>query len=73
MTSSEGGDLIAVSEAKKKANAKWDAANMTILGCKVTKTKAEAFRQACKAAGTNPNAVLLATVNKFLEEHADKE
>ncbi len=62
-----------VSEAKKRANAKWDAANMTILGCRVTKTKAEAFRQACKAANTTPNAVLLATVNKFLEENAIEE
>ena len=64
---------MAVSEAKRRANDKWDAANMTILGCRVTKTKAEQFRQACKAAGTNPNQVLLATVNKFLEEHPEEE
>jgi len=57
-----------VSESKKRSNAKWDAANMTILGCRVTKTKADAFRKACSAAGTNPNAVLLSTVNKFIEE-----
>lgn len=64
---------MAVSEAKRRANDKWDAANMTILACRVTKKKAEAFRQACKAAGTNPNAVLLETVNKFLEEHPYEE
>lgn len=47
-----------LSDAKKKANAKWDKAHMMILGCKVRKDFAAQFREACTAAGTTPNAVL---------------
>lgn len=57
-----------VSEAKKRANAKWNAANMTKLSCGVTKEKAEAFKAACAAAGTNANAVILNAVNDFLRD-----
>ena len=62
---------IPVSEARKRANYTWDAKNMTNLACRVTKEKAKKFREACKAAGTNSNAVLLATVDKFIAEHED--
>ena len=47
-----------VTEARKRANAKWDKENMTIIGCKVKKDYAARFRAACVAAGTTPNAVL---------------
>ena len=47
-----------VTEARKRANAKWDKENMTILGCRVKKDYAARFRAACVAAGTTPNAVL---------------
>ena len=43
-----------LSDAKKKANAKWDKAHMMILGCKVRKDFAAQFREACTAAGTTP-------------------
>ena len=35
-----------LSDAKKKANAKWDKAHMMILGCKVRKDFAAQFREA---------------------------
>lgn len=57
-----------VSETQKKARNKWDAANMTVLGCKVRKDKAEQFKAACKAAGTTPNAVFTAAIQQFMEE-----
>ena len=42
--------LNMLSDAKKKANAKWDKAHMMILGCKVRKDFAAQFREACTAA-----------------------
>lgn len=46
-----------VSDAKKKANAKWDSANMSTISCKLRKDKADAFRAACQTAQTTPNGV----------------
>lgn len=57
-----------VSDAKKKANAKWDAVNMATLGVKTRRDKAEAFKAACAEAGTNMNAVLTAAMDDFLRQ-----
>lgn len=57
-----------LTDAKRRANNKWDAANMTVLGCKIRKDKAEAFRAACKAAGTTPNAVFKEAINRFMDQ-----
>jgi len=65
--------IIAITEASKQCKKNWDAANLTIIGCRATKEKAKLFHKACKAAGTNANAVLSATVNKFIEEHPVEE
>ena len=65
--------LNMLSDAKKKANAKWDKAHMMILGCKVRKDFAAQFREACTAAGTTPNAVLKQAAEHFLKEHAVSE
>ncbi len=46
------------SDARKRANAKWDKANMTVLGCKVKKTEAEAFKAYCEVQGKTSNTVL---------------
>ena len=54
-----------VTEARKRANAKWDKENMTILGCRVKKDYAARFRAACVAAGTTPNAVLKQAADDF--------
>lgn len=59
---------MSLTESKRRANNKWDAANMTVLGCKVRKSRAEAFKAACKAAGTTPNAVFTAAIDRFMEE-----
>ena len=60
---------MALTDAKRKANNKYIAANMTVLGCKVRKDKAERFRIACKSAGTTPNAIFTAAMDSFLLEH----
>lgn len=62
-----------LTEAKRKANNKYIAANMTVLGCKVRKDKAEQFKAACKSAGTTPNAVFTSAMDEFMEEHAEQE
>lgn len=49
---------MAVSEAKKKANAKWDSENMATLACKVKRAQAEAFKVYCEIQGRTSNAVL---------------
>lgn len=58
-----------VSEKQKGYRNKWDAANMTVLGCKVRKEKAEYFKALCKNANTTPNAVFTQAMDAFIEEH----
>ena len=61
------------SEAQKRANRKWTNANITNLSCKVRKDKAEAFKAACYADGTSPNAVLVAAMNDYMAAHGGWE
>jgi len=60
-------------ENQKKSRNKWDAANMTVLGCKIRKDKAERFKVACKQNGTTPNAVFATAIEKFMDEHGAAE
>ena len=64
---------MALTDAKRKANNKYIAANMTVLGCKVRRDKAERFKAACKEAGTTPNAVFTGAIDSFMDEHAQGE
>lgn len=63
---------MALTEAKRKANNKYIAANMTVLGCKIRKDKAEQFKAACKSAGTTPNAVFTGAIDDFMNEHGQE-
>ena len=60
-----------LTEKQKKSRNKWDAANMTVLGCKVRRDKAEQFKAVCKKNGTSPNAIFMAAMEKFMEEHGE--
>ena len=60
---------MAQTEAQKRAVKKYQAAHCTTMGCKLRKEEAEAFRAACKAAGTSPNAVFRAAISQFMAEH----
>ena len=62
-----------LTEKQKKSRNKWDAANMTVLGCKVRRDKAEQFKAVCKKNGTSPNAIFMAAMEKFMEEHGEAE
>lgn len=60
---------MALTDAKRKANNKYIAANMTVLGCKVRKDKAERFKTVCKLRETSPNAIFTAAMDSFLAEY----
>ena len=60
-----------LTEKQKKSRNKWDAANMTVLGCKVRRDKAEQFKAVCKKNDTSPNAIFMAAMEKFMEEHGE--
>ena len=57
---------MAVSEAQKRAIAKWDVANMATLSCRVRKTTANAFHELCASRGTSVHAAIVAFVNQQL-------
>lgn len=57
-----------VTRAKRASNNKWDAENMTVLGCKVRKDLADQFKAACKIAGTTPSAVFRAALDEFMAQ-----
>lgn len=61
---------MAVSESRRRANNKWDAANMTTLGCRMRKTDAEIFKAACKDSGTTVNAVFTRAAAEFIAEYS---
>ena len=62
-----------VTEAKKRANKKWDAANMTNLSIKVRRDYAEEIRQACQAAGTTHVAVMSSAAALIVKQQREKE
>jgi len=63
---------MAVSQAQKAASAKWDKENMTTLSTRVTKQKAQAFRQACADLNTKPNQVFLKAIDETIAEAGKK-
>ena len=64
---------MAVTKSRKKANAKWDAENMTTLGCRVKKDQAEKFKTYCAEIGKTSNAVLRDYVLDCIEEKQNAE
>lgn len=56
------------SEAQKRANRKWDAANMKLVGVKLRRDMADEFEAICTQRGTTRNAVLLAYVKKYIAD-----
>ena len=56
-----------MTDAQRRASRKWDAAHYTQLPCKIRRDQAAAFRAACYANGTTPNAVLLSAVRGYMD------
>lgn len=61
--------MMPVSEAKKKANAKWDAENMVKVGAKVNRKTAEEFARLCKLNGDTMHAVIKRCIDEYIEQH----
>lgn len=62
-----------LTEAKRKANNKYLAANYTVLGVKVRKDYAERVRACCEARGDTVNAVLRAALGQYLEQNEGEQ
>lgn len=60
---------MAVSESRKKANAKWDKENMLTLSVRLKRKTVERFRQKATENGVSANSVL----KQLVEEYVDKE
>lgn len=56
-----------LSEARKRANKKWDAANMTNLSVKVRRDYADEIRRAALEAGTTPAAIMRRALDEFMQ------
>jgi predicted transcriptional regulator len=56
-----------LSEAKKAANKKWDAANMKNLSVKVRRDYAERIKAAAAAAGTTPSTIMRKALDDFMQ------
>ena len=61
------------SESQKRANQKWDKEHLTVVGCRITKEKAELFRQSCRKLDTVPNKVLMQTVDETIKKAQEIE
>lgn len=59
---------MALTEAQKRANNKYIAEHMTVLGCKVRKEYADRVREKAKEEGTSVNAMLKKALDEFLEK-----
>lgn len=64
---------MAVSASQKKSRDKWDAANMSVLGCKVKKDQAERFKQHAAKQGTTANNLLKGFVLSSIGENEADE
>ena len=60
-----------LSEAKKAANARWDAQNMAYQTVKVNKDLLTAFKSACAERGDKVNTILREAMEKYVGESDD--
>jgi len=56
-----------VSDAKKRANKKYDAAHMTNIACKVTREYAEALKAKAAQSGVSVHAILKSAADDFMQ------
>ena len=54
-------------EARKRANKKWDAANMQNLSIKVRRSYADQIREKTARAGTTPAAIMRKAIDDFMQ------
>lgn len=56
-----------LSDARRKANNKYLSAHYTVVGCKIRKEAAQAFKEECKKRNTTPNEVLRKAIIEFMK------
>lgn len=61
-----------VSEAKRKSIVKWDKANLTTVGCRITRKRAAEFKEACSHLGKTQNSVFLEAIQKTIDDAKEK-
>lgn len=59
---------MSVSEARRAANDRWDAANMAYQTIKVPRTLLDSFKTACAARGDKVNTVLRQAMQEYVAE-----
>lgn len=64
---------MTISEAKRRANKKWDAENMQNLSVKVRREYADRIRAAAAAARTTPAAVMRKALDELVKEYGEDE
>lgn len=52
----------------RTAQKKWDRENMTVVGCRITKAKAQEFKEACAALGLVPNQVIKQAIEETIKK-----
>jgi len=62
-----------LSDARKKANKKWDSENMQIVACKIRKDTAAKFKEVSKSNGTTPNELLRNFIQEYIQEKAAED
>lgn len=60
-------------DSQKTARNKWDRDHMQVITCKITKEKADRFKQACDKLGTTRNAVLSRAIDETIKRAEDPE
>lgn len=64
---------MALTESRRRANNKYIAKNYTVLGVKIRRDEADEFKEACKLAGTTPNAIFKKAIDNFMRGRSAPE
>lgn len=62
-----------ITDARRRANQKWDAGNMVCQTIKVKKTLLEDFKAACAARGDKVNTVLRQAMEEYTYKEGNKD
>ena len=57
------------SDAKRRADARWDAKNMSVISAKLRRDLAESFKAAAKSNGTTPNALIRGWIDAYMQQN----
>lgn len=57
---------------ERESQKRWDRENMITISCRLTRKKAEEFKNACDQLGTKRNTVLLNAINRVIAEAKEK-